>query len=157
MTAFNVVRFRVKPGREHEFIAAHRNAAAEGFRGARRFALIKTGDNAYCVVGEWDSFDNIVDARPRMISLLDGFRDCLEDLGGGMGVTDPVSGDVIVESGAASKARRAAGARKAATKKRAPAAKRAESSAKGKARAKTSGRKPARKPARKTAAKRGRR
>ena len=82
MSAFNVVRFRVKPGREREFINAHRDAAEQGFPGARRITLIKTGDNSYCVVGEWESFDNIVGARPRMISLLDSFRDCLEDLGG---------------------------------------------------------------------------
>ena len=28
MTAFNVVRFRVKPGREQDFVEAHRNANA---------------------------------------------------------------------------------------------------------------------------------
>jgi hypothetical protein len=31
-------------------------------------------------------------ARPKMITTLDTFRDTLEDLGGGLGVTDPVSG-----------------------------------------------------------------
>ena len=28
MTAFNIVRFRVKPGRESEFVEAHRKAPA---------------------------------------------------------------------------------------------------------------------------------
>jgi hypothetical protein len=32
-----------------------------------------------------------------MIALLDTFRADLEDLGGGLGVTDPVSGEVVVE------------------------------------------------------------
>jgi hypothetical protein len=32
-----------------------------------------------------------------MIGLLDGSRAMLEDLGGGLGVTDPVSGPVVVE------------------------------------------------------------
>src|SRR6266853_94913 len=50
-------------------------AAVEGFPGARQITLIKTGDNSYCVVAEWESFNKIVDARPRMISLLDSFRD----------------------------------------------------------------------------------
>src|SRR5690242_10924412 len=106
MSAFNVVRFRVKPGRDQEFINAHRKATEEGFTGARRVALIKTGDSSYCVVGEWDSFDNIVAARPRMISLLDTFRDCLEDLGGTSGVTDPVSGETVFEKTTAAKAPR---------------------------------------------------
>src|SRR3954470_20743543 len=39
MTAFNVVRLRVKPGREDEFLAAHRNADA-GFPGMRQASLI---------------------------------------------------------------------------------------------------------------------
>ena len=30
MTAFNVVRFRVKPGREQEFLDAHRKVQADG-------------------------------------------------------------------------------------------------------------------------------
>jgi hypothetical protein len=30
-----------------------------------------------------------------MIATLDSFRDTLEDLGGGLGVTDPISGQVV--------------------------------------------------------------
>jgi hypothetical protein len=96
MTAFNVVRFRVKPGREEAFVEAHRRADPT-FKGFIRGALIKTGERAYCMVGEWASFDSIVAARPGMIGLLDTFRADLEDLGGGLGVTDPVSGEVVVE------------------------------------------------------------
>jgi hypothetical protein len=36
-----------------------------------------------------------------MIGMLDGFREHLEDLGGGLGLTDPVSGDVVVKLAAA--------------------------------------------------------
>jgi hypothetical protein len=96
MTAFNVVRFRVKPGREADFIAAHRKMHPE-LAGSKRFVLIKTGDRTFCAVGEWDSYQSIVAARPKMIGMLDTFRDMLEDLGGGLGVTDPVSGEVVVE------------------------------------------------------------
>jgi len=32
-----------------------------------------------------------------MIAMLDSFRDTLEDLGGGLGVTDPASGPVVVD------------------------------------------------------------
>jgi hypothetical protein len=32
-----------------------------------------------------------------MIGFLDEVRDMLEDLGGGLGVTDPVSGEAVVE------------------------------------------------------------
>jgi hypothetical protein len=146
MSAFNVVRFRTKPGRDQEFLDAHRKAAVEGFPGAQRIALIKTGDNSYCVVGEWKSFDYIAGARPRMISLLDSFRDCLEDLGGGLGVTDPVSGETVFQVGAA--------APKARRKK--PAKRKAKSSARRKKGAKSSRRKPAKKAAARKPAKKRR-
>jgi hypothetical protein len=96
MTAFNVVRFRVKPGLEESFIARHRDAGRD-LAGFRRGALVKTGDRAYCMVGEWESISDIVNARPQMIAVLDAIRDLLEDLGGGLGVTDPVSGEAVVE------------------------------------------------------------
>jgi hypothetical protein len=96
MTAFNIVRFRVKPGREQAFLDAHR-ALDRPYKGLQRMSLVKTGDRAYCLLGEWDSFDSIVAARPQMVETLDSFRKDLEDLGGGLGVTDPVSGEVVVE------------------------------------------------------------
>jgi hypothetical protein len=35
-------------------------------------------------------------ARPHMIATLNSFRHTLEDLGGGLGVTDPVGGPVVL-------------------------------------------------------------
>lgn len=96
MTAFNVVRLRVKPGHEDAFINEHRNMKLD-FPGFRRFSLIKTAERTYCLVGEWESMASIVNARPAMIETLDRIRSMLEDLGNGLGVTDPVSGEVIVE------------------------------------------------------------
>lgn len=96
MNAFNVVRFRVKPGRENQFVEEHRKMNAD-FPGLRRAALVKTGERTYCFVAEWDDMASIVGAREGMIAVLDRFRDALEDLGGGLGVTDPVSGEVVVD------------------------------------------------------------
>jgi hypothetical protein len=95
MTAYNMVRFKVKPGREQEFLDAHRKARPN-FKGFLDGAMVKTGDRTYCIVVKWASFKSIANARPGMIAMLDSFRDCLEDLGGGMGVTDPVSGEAVV-------------------------------------------------------------
>jgi hypothetical protein len=56
-----------------------------------------------------------------MIGILDSFRDDLEDLGGGLGVTDPVSGDVVVKLAASkptAKKPRKASAKVAKRKKR---------------------------------------
>lgn len=96
MTAFNVVRFRVKPGHDEAFINAHRGKTL-GSKGFLRASIIKTGERTYCIIAEWDAFDSIAAARPQMIAMLDSFRDDLEDLGNGMGVTDPVSGAVVLE------------------------------------------------------------
>ena len=120
MTAFNVVRFRVKPGREKEFLDLHRRADT-GFVGFRGGVIIKTGDRAYCLIGGWDDFDSIVASRPQMIGMLDRMRDMLEDLGDELGVTDPVSGETVVEM----PAKRATSARKrggGASRKRAKSA-----------------------------------
>jgi hypothetical protein len=102
MSAYNVVRMKVKSGREKEFIEQNKGMDAASVArmrqsGLRRLSVIKTGDRAYCIIGEWDKFDSIVKSRPDMIKSLDSFRPLLEDLGSGLGLTDPVSGETIVE------------------------------------------------------------
>jgi hypothetical protein len=125
VTAFNVVRFRVKPGEEQRFIDYHRKARPR-FKGFIGGSVIKTGDRAYCFVAEWRTFQSIVNAREEMISMLDGIRDALEDLGGGLGVTDPVSGASVLKL-AAAKPKKTAGKKKparTAAKKKKPSKKR---------------------------------
>ena len=95
MTAYNVVRFRVKVGREAEFLDAHKKLQG-GLPGLQRANMIKTGERAYCIIAEWTDMDALDAARTSMIAVLDSFRDTLEDLGGGLGVTDPVSGPVVL-------------------------------------------------------------
>jgi heme-degrading monooxygenase HmoA len=95
MTAFNAVRFRVKPGREQEFLDAHKNIAGD-WPGLRNVNLIKTGERSYSIIAEWDDMDALAKARATMIAALDRMRDTLEDLGGGLGVSDPVSGPVVL-------------------------------------------------------------
>ena len=79
MAAFNVVRFRVKPGRDQEFLDAHKKVEAN-WPGLMHANIIKTGDRSYCIIAEWKDMDGCIQARPHMISTLDSFRDALEDL-----------------------------------------------------------------------------
>ena len=123
MAAFNIVRFKVKPGLEQQFIAKHL-ALRPAFKGYLGGNLVKTGEQTFCILGEWRSFKNLADARPQMIAILDQLRDMLEDLGSGLGVTDPVSGEVVAKLPAtkkpkkrASKARKAKPAKKKAAKR----------------------------------------
>jgi quinol monooxygenase YgiN len=96
MTAFNTVRFRVKPGRDQEFLDAHKKVPRD-WAGLKHVNMIKTGDQTYCIIAEWTDMEALAAARPKMIGTLDTFRDTLEDLGGGLGLTDPVSGPVVLE------------------------------------------------------------
>jgi len=95
MTAFNVVRFKVKPGLEDTFLDAHRSIA-ESWLGMRHANIIKTGEGRYCIIAEWESAEALSAGRPHMIATLNSFRHTLEDLGGGLGLTDPVGGAVVL-------------------------------------------------------------
>jgi len=89
MTAFNAVRFSVKPGRNQEFLDAHERVERD-WPGLRHVNIIQTGEQSYCIIGEWDDIDALAGARPRMLATLDSFRDTLE------GDTDPISGPVVL-------------------------------------------------------------
>lgn len=117
MTAFNIVRFRVQPGQQEHFIEAHRKARPN-FKGFRGGVLVKTGEQTFCIIGEWASFKKLAEARPQMIGLLDTFRASLEDLGNGLGVTDPVSGEVVLKLAASKPAKKKKSGKEKKTKKR---------------------------------------
>jgi len=131
MTAFNIVRFRVKPGQAERFIEAHRKFR-HPFKGFGGGWLVRTGEQTFCFIGQWRTFRSLVNARPEMIGLLDEMRDMLEDLGGGLGVTDPVSGEAIAKMGASKPAKRRVGAARKSkpAKKRSPPARKRKPAAK---------------------------
>ena len=98
MTAFNAVRFRVKKGREAAFLEAHRGIAAD-WPGLRRAHIVATGGGGYCLIAEWDDMAALAGARDAMIATLDTFRDTLDEVEPGRGVTDPVAGPVVFAAG----------------------------------------------------------
>ena len=60
---------------------------------------VKSGERSFIVVAEWDSMAAMAAARPAMIANLDKLRPILEDLGGGRGVTEPWSGEIVLRMG----------------------------------------------------------
>jgi quinol monooxygenase YgiN len=96
MQVHNVVKFKVKPGQEAAFLDAHKNGKAK-WPGLERGVIIKTGEQTFCLIGTWSSQEAIVAARPAMIKTLESFRELLEDQGGGRGITDAVSGAVVLD------------------------------------------------------------
>src|SRR5438034_126400 len=88
-------------------------------RWSMAFLSPDAGEQTFCIVGEWARFENLAAARPQMIGLLDTFRDDLEDLGGGVGVTDPVSGEMVLKLAATKPAaKKKASGKKAVKRKR---------------------------------------
>ena len=96
MEVSNVVRMRVKPGFEKQFLDTQAEARSQDWPGLRNVYIVKTGDRDFCFVGEWDSMEAMAAKRPAMIAELDKVRHMLEDLGNGLGVTDPVSGEIVM-------------------------------------------------------------
>jgi hypothetical protein len=64
--------------------------------GLKHANIIKTGERSFCIIAEWKDIESLANARPDMIATLNALRDTLEDLGSGLGVTDPVSGPVVL-------------------------------------------------------------
>ena len=58
---------------------------------------IQTGPNSMCIIGEWKDEQAIAKARDKMIAGLDAVRPLHEEISPELGVTDPVSGPVIME------------------------------------------------------------
>ena len=91
----NVVRFRVKSGKQQEFESMFSNVETWG--GQLLHVLAKTGQQTYVAYGLWESEEKMADARPQMIGLLDSTRHLLEELSPELGVTNPIAGTIVFE------------------------------------------------------------
>ena len=91
----NGVRFVVKEGSENDFLEVFKTFSKE--EGEIYSFLVQTGDREYVAVGTWESEDALVNARPSLIGNLDKMRDFLEEISPDLGVTDPRSGNIIME------------------------------------------------------------
>jgi hypothetical protein len=95
MTAYGIVRTRIKAGREQELfnlIGQQRQP-----KGLRRNVFVRLGGDRYCSLLEWDSYQALVNGRVEGRKVMDAIRHLLEDMGGDLGVTYPVSGEAIYE------------------------------------------------------------
>ena len=100
MTKFsNVVRYEVKSEYVDDFLQVCSDLSPMGgyYEGLLNQILIKTGDQNYCGVGLWESEDAMVEAMPKMISFLGTMRHMLDEISPELGVTDAVSGPIMVE------------------------------------------------------------
>ena len=95
----NVVRSKVKEGMKDEYMKKLQDFFnnMKGTDGLISMKQIQTGPNNMCIVGEWKDADSIAKARNKMIAGLDAVRPLLEEISPEQGVTDPISGSVIME------------------------------------------------------------
>ena len=96
----NVVRSKVKEDKKDEYKKKLKEFFdnTQGTEGLISMKQIQTGLNNYSIIGEWKNEDAITKARPKMIAGLDAVRSMLEEISPELGVTDPVSGPVIMEN-----------------------------------------------------------
>ena len=95
----NVVRSKVKEGKKDEYMKKLKEFFnnIKGTDGLISMKQIQTGPNTMCIVGEWKDEQSIAKARDKMIAGLDSVRSLLEEISPELGVTDPVSGPVVME------------------------------------------------------------
>ena len=91
----NIVRWKAKEGEFESLMAIF--ASNNEYDGMIQSFVVKTGNNTGCSVAIWESEEHIAKARPKMISFLDSIRDKLDVLSDELGVTDPVSGPIVLE------------------------------------------------------------
>ena len=88
----NVVRFKLKSDCVDKYFEVINKTDFEGM--TKRY-IAKTGDCDYCFVGIWESAEAIAAQRSKMIAHLDVVRGFMEELSPELGVTDPVSGNIV--------------------------------------------------------------
>jgi len=93
----NIVRYKPKDDMRDQIIKAHEEMDISEWDGALSMKLVDCGE-WLCGMIEWDNPECLEKAMPQLISFLDEWRDALEELSPEMGVTDPISGSVAVES-----------------------------------------------------------
>ena len=94
MEFMNIVRVKVKTDHMDEYMQL--NEEFPIYEGQIMSRLVKTGDNTFCYVGTWESEEAIAAQRDNMIANLDKMRHTREELSPELGLTDPVSGSVVI-------------------------------------------------------------
>jgi len=92
----NVIRFKLKSDCIDKYFEV---IDKTNFEGMTQRYIVKTSSYNYCFVGIWKSAEAIAAQRPAMITHLDEVRGFMEELSPELGVTDPVSGNIVSKVG----------------------------------------------------------
>ena len=91
----NVVKYKIKDGSKD--VCLKKINEMPKYEDLISSKYIETGANSYCFIGEWVSKGAYKTAYPKLIEFLDTIRNFLKEISPELGVTDPVSGPVVIE------------------------------------------------------------
>ena len=97
MQTCNVVRMRVKPEFEAEFLALNENPSHGVEQGLIHSFLVRTGERTYCFVGQWSSMEAQAVGQAVIAAQWDCMRHMLEELEGERGHADQLCGEIVAK------------------------------------------------------------
>lgn len=97
MQTCSVVRMRVKPEFEAEFLALNDNPSHGVEQGLIHSFLVRTGERTYCFVSQWSSLSAQAEGQAVIAAQWDRMRHMLEELEDGRGLADQLCGEIIAK------------------------------------------------------------
>jgi len=91
------VRFKVNEDNRDAFIGALKTFNPKDFDGAISHQVIDSGNGRFASSIEWENQNALVSVRPDLIKFLDSARHLLEKISPELGLTDPISGEIVIE------------------------------------------------------------
>ena len=88
----NIVRFKLKQDCVDKYFEVINKT---DFKGMIQRYIAKTGAYDFCFVGIWESAEAKAARRSKMVAHLYEIRGFMEELSQELGVTDPVSGNIV--------------------------------------------------------------
>ena len=95
--AMNIVRYKPKANKKSSVIEAHKKWEKQSLDGAISLKVVDCGD-VCCGLIEWENEEKMQSAMPQLVEFLDTIRDDLDEVSPELGVTDPVSGKLVVDN-----------------------------------------------------------
>ena len=80
------------------FIQEFKSFNISDYEDALSHQVVDCGDGKFPTTVQWQSQDALIKARPALISFLDSVRPLLEEISPELGITNPISGELILET-----------------------------------------------------------
>ena len=92
----SVVKSVTRPGHSEYFVEICKQNEFRKIHGLIEATLIKTDENKFTWISEFNDISKLIDAQNTFVAHLDTWRHLLENITIDNGVTDPESGQIVV-------------------------------------------------------------